>query len=485
MIQKNNNNLLEVVDTPGDIEKEFISLWTYFSEVFIPENKIQLPLKPFHKSICDTLQDAYLGLLPSHIQYVIINIAPRTGKTKILEACYTWGIGYFPDSQIIHCSYSADIAQVNLDYVGKVMERDWYVSLFGNLLDSKRADKITTVFDGNIYAQGTQGTITGKGGGLKRPAGGIIGVDDPAKPDDALSKNRSAEVRQWIETTLKNRRNSDRYCPIIINAQRLSPDDLCGYLLSTYPNQCLLLKFPALVNDISTIPETISTDTLLGLKNTRVGRYVLASQYQQEPVAQGGNLIQVESLRRHDNELLEWEDKIMTCDTAIKKGQGNDWYVIQCWAKHRGKAYLLDQIRGKWTLPEFVRTAAVFYRKHCEEQKDFPVSRFMIEEAGSGPGIMQSLGEIGIPTTGLVRVKDKGSRINDILAFVDSGMVYIPREESNPWVSEFLMELSSFTQDDTHAHDDQVDAFADGVNQLLGSGLSILDVLDALNNLQR
>jgi len=64
-------------------------------------------------------------------------------------------------------------------------------------------------------------------------------------------------------------------------------------------------------------------------------------------------------------------------------------------------------------------------------------------------------------------------------------MVYIPREESNPWVSEFLMELSSFTQDDTHAHDDQVDAFADGVNQLLGSGLSILDVLDSLNNLQR
>ena len=238
-----------------------------------------------------------------------------------------------------------------------------------------------------------------------------------------------------------------------------------------------MLKFPALVNDVSIIPETISTETLQGLKNTRIGRYVLASQYQQEPIALGGNLIQIESLRKHDGRLYNWDDKILTCDTAIKKGQGNDFYVIQCWAKFNQKAYLLDQVRGKWTLPEFVRVAAVFYKKHCQEQPEFPVSRFIIEEAGSGPGIMQALGELGVPTEGITRVKDKGSRINDVLPFVDSGMVLIPKEEENPWIPEFLMELSAFTQDDTHEHDDQVDAFSDGISQLLGSGLSILDVL--------
>ena len=90
---------------------------------------------------------------------------------------------------------------------------------------------------------------------------------------------------------------------------------------------------------------------------------------------------------------------------------------------------------------------------------------------------MQALGELGIPTEGITRVKDKGSRINDVLPFVDSGMVFIPKEEDAPWIPEFLMELSAFTQDDTHEHDDQVDAFSDGISQLLGSGLSILDVL--------
>jgi len=454
-----------------------ISFYEFFSELFIPENRIELPLKGFHRTICDTLEQAYLGQLPKGIQYVVVNMPPRTGKTKILEALYCWGMAYFPDSMMIHTSYSGDLAEQTLAYVARTMREPWFRSLYGDLLDGQRADRLMTKFNGMAFAEGTSGSLTGKGAGLKRVAGGVIGIDDPAKPDEALSKVESGKIRQWVETTLKSRRNSDEYTPIILNAQRLSPDDLCGYLLKNYPDQCLLLKFPALVNDVSIIPETISTETLQGLKNTRIGRYVLASQYQQEPIALGGNLIQIESLRKHDGRLYNWDDKILTCDTAIKKGQGNDFYVIQCWAKFNQKAYLLDQVRGKWTLPEFVRVAAVFYKKHCQEQPEFPVSRFIIEEAGSGPGIMQALGELGVPTEGITRVKDKGSRINDVLPFVDSGMVIIPKEEENPWIPEFLMELSAFTQDDTHEHDDQVDAFSDGISQLLGSGLSILDVL--------
>ena len=49
----------------------------------------------------------------------------------------------------------------------------------------------------------------------------MIALDDPAKPDHATSKVESSNVIENFEMTWKGCRNSDEWCPIFINAQRI------------------------------------------------------------------------------------------------------------------------------------------------------------------------------------------------------------------------------------------------------------------------
>jgi predicted phage terminase large subunit-like protein len=435
-----------------------------------------LPLKKSHQIICDVLEAVILGLLPQY-RYVVINKPRRTGKTKILEALACNTIKDFQDAQIIYSSYSDKLVHRTIDYIQRVLRSPWYKECFGDYVHSERGDLITTTKGGNIYGAGTGATITGFGAGLKRPAGGFIGIDDPAKPDEALSLVEIDNVIQWFETTIKGCRNSDVYCPIIIDAQRLGPDDLPGYVLKTYPKETLLLKFPCFsAEGVSNFPETWSNDLFQELKKTRYGRFVLASQFQQEPVALGGNLIQTDSLLRYDaTAAWKWERKIITCDTALMAKQSNDWSVLQIWGRLQSKAYLIDQIRGHWESPELLAMAQAFFKKH--HLVESPVNKFTIEEKAAGIGLVQQLKRLGIPAQGIERTKDKVTRVQEVLPYIETGMVCIPLDKDAPWVGGLVSECAEFKADGTAAHDDQVDTLCDGVWLTVGKPLSSFDVL--------
>lgn len=462
--------------TPAD--PNYVTFWEFF-QAFIKLQGIELPLSVYHKQICDTLMAAFLGVLPPEIQYIVINMPPRTGKTKILEAFACWGEAYFPDSQFIYTSYAGSLVKVSMGYIGQVMMSQWFTSTFGDFVHTKAADKITTTAGGNIHGEGTGGSLTGKGGGLKRAAGGAICIDDPAKPDEAFSPVESEKLKRWLHTTIERRRNSDRWCPIIICAQRLATDDLPGYVMQTYPGKFLLLKFPAMVNGVSVIPDTISTETLEALKTTRYGRFVLAGQYMQEPIALGGNLIQVDSFRRYDPATArstEWEQLVVTVDTAMKIKESNDFSCAQLWGKKDRRAYLIDQIYGKWESPALLANVIAFSNKCREEYPDAPL-RVVVEEKAAGIGLIQQMKIAGVPAEGIERDIDKVRRVQAILPYQESGLVYLPKDDSTPWVAGVITECAEFKPDGTHAHDDRVDCLCDGVTILLGRALSILDLL--------
>lgn len=446
-----------------------------FFRYYIKLHRISLTVTHRHDDLCDQLQRVVLGQLK--YSFVVINIPPRWGKTILCQALVVWVLAQFPDAHNIYCSYSAVLAQKSVFHIREVVSSEWYQDLYPHtkLGDVQQASHFMTTSAGVVYGAGTEGAITGFGAGLKRTVcGGVIVLDDPAKPNEAQSQVESAKLRFWLENTLKSRRNSPR-TPIIVCAQRLALDDLCGYVLDSYKEDVLHIKVPAMQDGESIMPDTVDTASLLTTK--AIDAYTFYSQYQQEPIIEGGNVIKVNKLLRHSGELVEWDEKIITSDTAQKKGQANDWWVLQCWARKSGHAYLLDQARGHWDMPEFIKVAAQFFKKHCQQQEYFPVSRFLMEEAASGPGVIQSLNVIGIPVVGIVRMKDKAQRVQDVLQYVETGMVHVPRDEDAEWMPDFRAELAGFTKEDTHAHDDQVDCFADGITNLLGGGLSILDVL--------
>lgn len=466
----------------------FLCLWEFF-ELFVVMQGLELPLKQAHREACDVLQDAVLGELtridrdtsePIPFEFIIVNIPPRVGKTKLMQALACWMIAYFPDAQIIFTSYSGPLAEESLAYIAKVLQAPWFIELFGDKLHGKKADHLTTASGGNVYGEGTGGELTGKGGGLKRPCGGFICIDDPAKPDEALSPVVSESVRRWFETTLKDRRNSDRHCPIIICAQRLAPDDLPGYILKTYPDDTKLIKFAALLPDnTSAFPETISAKTLLNYQKTRIGRFVLASKYQQEPTSLGGNLIQTAAFPRYslgEVEGFEWEELIMTCDTAMKIKQWNDSSCVDLWGRFKNRAYLLDQIHGKWESPELLSCSITFFNK-CRDRFPQTVLRFVIEEKAAGTGLVQQLNVAGIPAEGIERDIDKVRRVKAVLPYIEAGMVFLPKDGETPWIEATLNEYAEFKEDGTAVRDDRVDTLADGVQLTLGRSISILDVL--------
>jgi predicted phage terminase large subunit-like protein len=75
--------------------------------------------------------------------------------------------------------------------------------------------------------------------------------------------------------------------------------------------------------------------------------------------------------------------------------------------------------------------------------------------------------EGNIPVKGVERTKDKLTRLLDVLSYIEAGLVCIP--ESASFTNDFLAECESFTSDDTHMHDDQVDTMIDAINDMLAN----------------
>jgi predicted phage terminase large subunit-like protein len=451
-----------------------ITFWKFF-QIFVRQQRISLPLKPFHQEVCSTLALAVAGELP--FPYVVINIAPRVGKSKILEALACWSLGIAPDAQTIYTSFSEELVTDRVRYICEVMRTEWYQDLFPEtrLGDVQQAGHFTTTLGGRVYGAGTGGTISGKGGGLKRRFGGFIAIDDPANPNEALSRTEAENLKFWFENVLKSRRNSDRWCPIILVMQRLSTDDLTGYILENYPEETRLLKFASRDRDgQSIIPETIST---AGLNQwEKVNPFTFWAQQMQEPVVFGGNLIKVDDFILEPlDPFAKWDRKIITADTAFKTKEHNDQTVFELWGKRGQGAYLLDCLHGKWESPQLLGMALAFYRKHRAG-----LSQFYVEDKASGTGLVQQLKAGGVPVSPVERIHDKVTRVQEILPYIATHRIHINKDQ--PWTRPFLEECAAFRADGLQKHDDFCDPLADACMKLLGKRLSVWDVLGSSKN---
>lgn len=199
-----------------------------------------------HRIIASALDDVLAG----KTKKLIINIAPRYGKTELaVKSFIAMGLALNPKAKFIHLSYSDDLARDNSSDVQAIMRETEYKRLFDARPTSTNSKKWYTEQGGGLYAVSSAGQVTGFGAGLVDPEtddtemldeftpyvngtdfGGAIIIDDPIKPDDALSALVRAKVNQKFDTTIRNRVNS-RNTPIIIIMQRLNEDDLCGFLM--------------------------------------------------------------------------------------------------------------------------------------------------------------------------------------------------------------------------------------------------------------
>ena len=84
----------------------------------------------------------------------------------------------------------------------------------------------------------------------------IILIDDPLKPEEALSDAQRRAANEWFDHTLYSRLNDKRSGAIVIIMQRLHEDDLVGHVLAQEPWH--VVRFPAIaeadeVHEIETV----------------------------------------------------------------------------------------------------------------------------------------------------------------------------------------------------------------------------------------
>jgi len=304
------------------------------------------------------------------IPRLIINLPPRHLKSLLASIAFpAWCLGHDPSAQILCVSYAQDLAGKLARDCRSIMMSPWYRRIFPTRLAPHRpaVQEFITTRQGYRLATSNGGVLTGRGAD-------IILIDDPLKPEEALSDAQRQAANEWFSHTLYSRLNDKRHGAIVIIMQRLHEDDLVGHVLAQEPWE--VVRFPAIaeedeVHQIETIwgprtftrrqgealhPEREPLDTLDQIRHT-VGEYNFAGQYQQSPAPLGGGMVKKEWFKFYgEKDRPESFDRVVqSWDTANKTTDLSDYSVCTTWGIKGKNLYLLSVLRKRLEYPDLKR----------------------------------------------------------------------------------------------------------------------------------
>ncbi len=395
------------------------------------------------------------------ITRLIINIPPRHLKSLCASiALPAWWLGHDPAIQILCVSYAQDLSDKLSRDTRSIMNTDWYQGLFPTRLaaDKQSVQEFVTTAQGHRLATSVGGVLTGRGADL-------LIIDDPLKPDEAVSEAQRKKANDWYDNTLYSRLNDKQHGRIILIMQRLHEDDLVGHVLKQEDWE--VVSFPAIAEKdeehaIDTAfgefrirrragdllhPERESRETLERIRRT-IGEYNFAGQYQQAPAPLGGGIIKEAAFKRYGPEDLpdSWDQVVQSWDTANKPSELSDYSVGTTWGIKQERIYLLHVLRKRMGYPDLKRAVR-------EQWQAFKPSVILIEDKASGTQLIQELLEEGVHAVTRYNPEyDKVMRMHAQTGVIDNGFVYLPKEAH--WLPEYLYELALFPNG---KYDDQID----------------------------
>ena len=418
-----------------------------------------------HRLLCDYLDK----LACKEIRRLMVFMPPRHGKSELVSRKFpAYLLGRNPDTSIISCSYSADLAsRMNRD-VQRLIDSEQYLELFpGTQLSNQHTRRFyETRYTRNnnmfevVDKKGTYRS-SGVGGGITGMGGEYIIIDDPVKNrEDADSATMREKVYDWYTSTLYTRLEKDG-C-ILLTLTRWHEDDLAGKLLKAAQegaDQWTILELPAVCEyppkpyDVRQEGEALwkwkyDEESLEKMKVT-VGSRDWAALYQQHPTPGEGGTFKREWWNYYKVLPDGLYDFVQSWDCTFKDAQSSDYVVGQVWARKGSSRYLLDQVRGRMSFTETLRAIRSLSAKWPQ------AIRKLVEDKANGTAVIDVLRK-EIP--GLIPVEPEGGKIvraNAVTAVAEAGNIYLPDPSIAPWVHDFVEEHAVFPNG---ANDDQVDA---------------------------
>ncbi|GCB06758.1 phage terminase large subunit [Ralstonia sp. SET104] len=416
-----------------------------------------------HNWHIDVIADRLTQFADGKLTRLVIMLPPRSLKSHCASvSLVAWLLGRDPTKRIICASYSQDLADFHARSCLKLMQSNLYRRLFPRtqLSPARRAvAEFFTTQEGMRLATSVGGTLTGKGGDY-------VIIDDPLKPEDALSDTLRNNANEWYDGTVISRLNNKATGGVLIIMQRLHEDDLVGHVLQQKGWEVLRLPAIAETDEEYRIdtpidpcifkrkagealhPEREPLEVLAQIRGTQ-GEYHFAAQYQQLPAPRGGALLKREWIRYYEphEKPAEFDHIVQSWDTAAKVTELADYSVCTTWGIKGEENYLLDVYREKVDFPDLRKAAIMLAERYSPDC-------VLVEDKSSGTQLIQEL-----PSHGLRQVKpckpegDKSVRFFGTTGMFETGQVLLPR--SAYWLDSYIHELTTFP---ASRYDDQVDS---------------------------
>lgn len=405
---------------------------------------------------------------------------------SVFWPCWEWA--KMPYTRWLCSSYSQRLSIRDSVKCRRLITSPWYQSNWGDRFkltgDQNEKSRFENDKTGYRIATSVGGAGTGEGGDR-------VVVDDPVSADEAASDIKRENANDWWDDTMSTRGNDPTKAAFVIVMQRLHEDDLSGHVLRTglYTHLNIPMEFeksrkcvihlngkhffedPRKEEGELLWPTRIDAKELDRYKRTMTP-YAVAGQFQQRPAPEEGGIFKKAWFRRFgpksDHELPSTGlHVIQSWDMSFKDTDGSDFVCGLVLARRGPNFYVLDRDKRRLDCPKTVQAVLTMSAKWPNAHAK------CIEDKANGSAVISLLKQ---KLHGLVEIQPEGgkkARAHAIAPVCEGGNVYLP--EDAPWVDDFLYELCAFPN---AMHDDQVDAFTQGVLRLLKVGGGIMSWYD-------
>ena len=409
------------------------------------------------------IEEKLQKVLRGEITRLIINIPPGSAKTTLVSQFLPiFAMGHNPQYQIIATGYSATLAQ-NFG----AQARDYYRSKIYQEIFPRRSpikdDMDTKGLWRNI--QGGQYLSAGAGAGITGNRANLIVIDDPIKPDEALSDVMREGVNRWYDNTILSRLYNPNKDAVVIVMQRTHENDLCGYLLDKMKKgtgeQWDLLQ----IKGIAEVDEEHrkqgeswheSRMPLTALEKIRINNpAVFSTQYQQEPQTKESQEFHEEFFRYYQ-ELPKTPSgnflplrKFIAVDPAFKQKQQNDETSIVAGGFDGDKLYILEIIHGRFD-PSATIEKIIYLAKKWQVEK-VGIEAYAAQTV-LGHFLKEKMRQASylVPVDEIIQTGDKESKIRKLIAPIQYGNILW-----KPEMQELEQQLIRFPRG---KHDDVCDS---------------------------
>ena len=160
------------------------------------------------------------------LKRLIVCLPPRHSKSEFASTYFpSWMMGLRGNLKIIQTTHTAELAVRFGRKVRNIIDSQDYRHIFPEIkleADNKSAGRWTSNQDGEFFAAGVGGAITGRGADL-------LIIDDPHSEQDALSPTAMESAYEWYTSGPRQRLQPGGI--IIIVMTRWSTKDLVGKVL--------------------------------------------------------------------------------------------------------------------------------------------------------------------------------------------------------------------------------------------------------------